>query len=196
MGCCLAQDIRKLAFDGAPTKGCIGIDLEPRFFTISEDLFRDKGRLSARFCRADIFQTDDRLLAELSGSIDVVHASSFFHLFGLPKQRHIALTIAKLVRPLPGSLVLGLQIAAAGEAENIPVFSEEEPTYCHSLATMQALWDDTVQEAGLEEHALVWKVGLKEKLVPENMRIGHFANSKLIEVMWIAELVLRSEAST
>ncbi|MDI1493410.1 MAG: hypothetical protein OHK93_005199 [Ramalina farinacea] len=197
VGCCLAQDIRKLAFDGAPTTNCIGIDLEPGFFTISEALFRDEGCLSARFFQADIFQSDDTLLTDIRGSMDVVHASSFFHLFGLPKQRQVARTIAKVVRPQPGSLVLGLQIAAAGEAETIPVFSEGEPTYCHSLVTMQALWDDTVQEAGLEEqeHALSWKVGLKKKPVPANMRIGHLANPKLIMVMWIAELVLKSSTS-
>ncbi|KAL9600823.1 MAG: hypothetical protein Q9219_002961, partial [cf. Caloplaca sp. 3 TL-2023] len=56
LGCCFAQDIRKLAYDGAPTRNCMGIDLEPRFFAVSEDLFKDRGRLQASLLGADILK--------------------------------------------------------------------------------------------------------------------------------------------
>ena len=123
------------------------------------------------------------------GHTDIVHASSFFHLFGLPKQRLIARTITRLVRHVPDSVVLGLQLAAADNAEALPVFSEDEPTYCHSPATMQALWDDAGKEVGLDEKGLAWRVEMQKKEVPEGMRIGLLANPKLRDVMWVATLV-------
>ena len=189
IGCCFAQDIRRLALDGAPTDKCVGVDLEPGFFALSEALFLDHGRLSARFFSADVFQEEDAVWRSLYGSIDIVHASSFFHLFGLPKQQLIARMISRLVAPVPDSVVLGLQLGAAGEAENISIMNEEHPTYCHSPTSMQALWDGAGREAGLHEQKLAWSVEVRERDVPESMRIGLLVNPKLTEVMWIARLV-------
>lgn len=188
IGCCFGQDIRKLAYDGAPTNRCVAVDLEPRFFPLSEALFLDSGRLSARFVSADVFDTHDAIWAELQGTMDIVHASSFFHLFGLPKQRLIAAAICRLVRPVPGSVALGLQLAAAGEAEDIPILNEEQPTYCHSPATMQSLWDDAAIVSGLDRRGLKWKVDVTKEEKPKQMRVGLLSNPKLVDTFWVATL--------
>jgi len=192
IGCCFGQDIRKLAYDGAPTDRCTAVDLEPGFFPLSEALFLDSGRLSARFVGADILHTDDAIWVELQGTIDIVHASSFFHLFGLPKQRLIAEAICRLVAPVPGSVTLGLQLAAAGEAEEIPVVNEEELTYCHSPATMQALWHDAAGVSGLDGKGLEWKVEVTKQEKPEEMKIGLLSNPKLVDAFWVATLRKKS----
>lgn len=186
IGCCFAQDIRRLSFDGAPTEKCVGVDIEPGFIGLSEELFSDKGRLPARMATADIFEESNPFWTSLHGTFDVVHASSFFHLFGLPKQRQIAHAIARLIRPGPGSIVLGLQLAAAGEAEVIPIINEDEPTYCHSLATMQELWANAGRAAGLEAQGLTWDVKIIDRAIPQAMRIGLLANPKLKEITWVA----------
>ncbi|MCJ1459101.1 hypothetical protein MMC28_009478 [Mycoblastus sanguinarius] len=191
IGCCFAQDIRRLAHDGAPTDNCVGVDLESGFFALSEALFLDRGRLSARFFGADVFCEEDAVWTNLQSSVDIVHASSFFHLFGLPKQRRIARMIARIIKAVPNSVVLGLQLAAAGEAQNIPVVSEEEPTYCHSPATMRALWDDAGRETGLEGKGLRWSVEVRQRKIPESHKIGLLANPKLVEIMWNAKLTAK-----
>ena len=170
------------------------MDIEPGFFAFSNELFRDGDRLTARFLSGDIFRGSDKVWTDMHGRIDIVHATSFFHLFGLPKQRLIARAINRLVRPVPNSVVLGLQIAAAGEAEALPVFSENEPTYCHSPETMQELWDDAGKEASLEEKGLAWNVEMRKKKVPKRMKVGLLVNPKLNEVTWIATIVKKSES--
>ena len=117
---------------------------------------------------------------------DVVHASSFFHLFGLAKQRIIARTIAKILKPKAGSIVLGLQLAAVGEAEEIPIVSEEEPTFCHTQETMQALWAGAGDEVGLGGKFVVETA---PRPVPAGMKIGLLANPKLQEVLWVVKVV-------
>lgn len=186
IGCCFAQDIRQLAHDGAPTQNCIGIDIEQGFFALSEELFRDKEQLAARFRSADIFHEDDEVWTALYDTADIVHASSFFHLFGLAKQRVIARTIAKILKPKAGSIVLGLQLAAVGEAEEIPVVSEEEPTFCHTQETMQALWTEAGEEVGFRGK---FAVETTPRPVPAGMKIGLLANPKLQEVLWAVKVV-------
>lgn len=189
VGCCFAQDIRRLAFDGAPTVNCVGVDLEPGFFGLSDELFLDKGTFSAYLAAADVFEECDPLWARFRGSFDIVHASSFFHLFGLSKQRRAASAIAKLVKPRPGSTVLGLQLAAIGEAEDIPVVNEEKPTYCHSPPSMQELWLRAGEEANFEAEGLTWDVKIRDRSIPQPMRIGLLANPKLREIVWVANVV-------
>ena len=189
IGCCFGQDLRKLAHDGAPTNKCTAVDLEPGFFPLSEDLFLDKGRLSARFVGADVFQTQDPIWLELASSIDIVHASSFFHLFGLGKQRLIAEAICRILRPVPGSVVLGLQLSAAGDAGNIPIVNEEEPSYCHSAETMQKLWDDAGRAAGLRECGLKSNVDLNIMQMPDAMKVGLLANPEIANSMWVVTLM-------
>ena len=176
VGCCFAQDIRRLSFDGVSTENCIGVDIEPGFIELSEELFLDKGRLHARIFTADIFEESNPFWTNLHGNFDIIHASSFFRLFGLPKQRRIAHAITKLIRPVPSSIVLGLQLAASGEAEVIPIVNEDEPTYCHSLSTMQELWADAGREAGLEAQGLTWDVKITGRVMPQAMKIGLLAN--------------------
>ena len=82
---------------------------------------------------------------------------------------------------MAGSIVLGLQLAAVGEAAEVAVVSEEELTYCHSLETMQELWDEAGKDAGFEMKLVVEIV---PRLVPEGMKIGLLANPKLQEMFW------------
>ena len=46
-------------------------------------------------------------LTPLQGHVSAIHASMFFHLFDEEKQRALALRLAGLLSPRPGSMVLG-----------------------------------------------------------------------------------------
>ncbi|KAL9005350.1 MAG: hypothetical protein Q9188_001866 [Gyalolechia gomerana] len=108
LGCCFGQDIRKLAFDGAPSKNLVGCDLNGAFLDLSYELFRDHGRLQTPMLVADIFR-DDGPLTEMEGTMDFVHASLFLHLFNWDKQVEACKQIVKLLKPLPGTTILGRQ---------------------------------------------------------------------------------------
>ena len=152
-------------------------------------MFLDRATFSARLLAADIFDEGETFWKSSRASFDLVHASSFFHLFGLSKQRDVACALAKLVKPRAGSLVLGLQLAAMDEACVVPIVSEVEPTYCHSPETLEDLWLQAGRQAGFEENGLSWRVSVKDRMVPEAMKIGLLANPKIKEIIWTAVVV-------
>ncbi|KAF2234676.1 hypothetical protein EV356DRAFT_501601 [Viridothelium virens] len=54
VGCCLAQDLRKIVYDGVPSENVYGLDRDSRFIELSFDLFLDKESLRSRFVAADL----------------------------------------------------------------------------------------------------------------------------------------------
>lgn len=116
LGCCFGQDIRKLVADGAPGQNLIGCDLHQGFVDLGYDLFRDRDTLASKFIVGDILTSQfdgdqENPFQKLQGKIDIIHASSFFHLFPLAAQLLIAKRLLQLLRPIPGSLILGRQTA-------------------------------------------------------------------------------------
>jgi hypothetical protein len=80
LGCCVAQDLRKLVYDGAPSKNTYGSDLQADFMNIGYDLFLDKDTLGTTFIAADIFDESEKSgLKVLEGTVDIIHAAFFFH---------------------------------------------------------------------------------------------------------------------
>ena len=60
VGCCLGQDLRKLAYDGVPSTRLYGLDRDARFIGLGYELFRDRHRFGAHFANADLMaQTVD-----------------------------------------------------------------------------------------------------------------------------------------
>src|ERR1700710_2957748 len=87
VGCCLAQDLRRMVADGAPTEKLVGLDLEPRFLRLSYDLFADSESYKGQIVAGDILdESADGPVALLGGTIDIAHAASFLHLFDLEGQ--------------------------------------------------------------------------------------------------------------
>jgi hypothetical protein len=68
IGCCFAQDIRKLVHDGAPADSLWGAELVPDFIDLGYELFNDKTSLGANFMVANIFDADGPL-SQLKNSI-------------------------------------------------------------------------------------------------------------------------------
>ena len=109
LGCCFAQDIRKLAYDGVPTENLYACDLEQEFLDLGYDLFRDKSTMKAHFFTANAIG-EDAELDKLQGKIDFVYAASFLHLFAWDDQLEICKRIIKTLKPKKGSLVFGRQL--------------------------------------------------------------------------------------
>lgn len=53
-GCMISPDLRQLAYEGAPTAKMHGFDIEPGFFDIGYDFYRDRDSFKATFFTADV----------------------------------------------------------------------------------------------------------------------------------------------
>ncbi|KAK0785878.1 hypothetical protein LTR38_012182 [Friedmanniomyces endolithicus] len=101
LGCAFAQNLRRLVFDGVPSAQCYGADLRLEFLDLGYELFADRATLESKFIAADVFDEESGL-RELDGKVDIVDASSFFHLFTLAEQKKVARRVLGLLKPRAG----------------------------------------------------------------------------------------------
>lgn len=162
-GCCFAQDLRRLVYDGAPSENLYGTDLLPEFFELGYELFGDRDTLRATLFPADIFGASARLDA-LDGTVDIIHASSFFHLFQLEPQREIARRFVRLLKPKPGSLVLGRHMGneTAGETAQL---RGDGRLFRHDLESWRLMWSEIGRETGTR-----WRVEVGWDMEQERFR--------------------------
>lgn len=118
LGCCFGQDLRKLAFDGAPLERIYGAELRPEFVELSYELFQDAENMKSRLVVGNIFDIPSTGLANLAGKVDIIYSSAFIHLFDLDGQVECCIGIVNLLKPQKGSLAFRRQ---AGRFEPIQV---------------------------------------------------------------------------
>ncbi|SLM36092.1 S-adenosyl-L-methionine-dependent methyltransferase-like [Lasallia pustulata] len=140
LGCCFAQDIRKLVFDGAPSENTWGADLCADFIDLGYDLFLDRETLKTKFLTANIMDPQSAL-KQLDGQIDIVYAGSFFHLFGWDDQVKVAKRVVQLLKPRNGSLVLGRQVGNVRAGE-YPRTSAKGLMWRHDGASLARMWKE------------------------------------------------------
>jgi SAM-dependent methyltransferase len=148
VGCCLAQDLRKLAFDGAPSGSLYGAELLAPYFDLGYDLFRDRHSLEAHFVQADILDDGpDSPLEPLRGSMDVVHLGMVLHVFSWEEQRQALERCVELLRPQRGALIVG---QAVGHAVGKSSPSHEgRYSFKHSDASFKKLFGEIEQRTGV-----------------------------------------------
>ncbi|KAK5130427.1 hypothetical protein LTR08_002126 [Meristemomyces frigidus] len=148
LGCAFAQNIRRLVADGVDSGKCYGADITLDLIGLGYELFQDKETLKSKFIAADIFDADSQL-KELEGTIDIIDASSFFHLFGLEEQKTIARAVMKLMTGRKDSLVVGRQ---AGTVKNglAPNRLGVGNKYWHNIESWRKLWDEVGDEVGVQ----------------------------------------------
>ena len=148
LGCAFAQDIRKLVCDGVDSSKCHGSDLRLNFIDLGYELFRDKETLKSRFFEGDIFDADSAL-KEMHGIVDIICASSFFHLFNWDEQKQAAVQTAKLMKPQAGSLLIGRQVGSSEPGEK-GRSGGKGTRYRHDLETWRKMWKEVGDEVGVE----------------------------------------------
>ena len=116
------------------------------FIDIGYELFRDKETLQSDFIAADVFDAKSSL-RKLEGTVDVINASSFFHLFDRDEQKTIALRISKLLRPVKDSLLVGRQVGneVAGET---PRRDGSGSRWRHNAESWRNLWMEVGSQTG------------------------------------------------
>lgn len=176
VGCGLAQDVRKLVADGAPAAQVRGTDLQAGLMACGHDLFRDaealplsdgmSGIQGKTFVAADFL--DDSTASPLNawqGGVDIVHASMFLHCFELPTQVRACKRIAELLKPKPGSLLLGrsggVSLTAGGPREEevtgplAQIGGVKRTNYLHDVESFKGMWDRVGRETGTRWEAKV-----------------------------------------
>ncbi|KAK0867250.1 hypothetical protein LTR87_014657 [Friedmanniomyces endolithicus] len=147
LGCAFAQNLRRLVADGVPSAQCYGADLRLEFLDLGYELFADRATLESKVIAADIFDEESGL-RELDGKVDIVDASSFFHLFTLAEQKKVAHRVLALLKPRPGSLVVGRQVGNSRPGE-YPRRSGEGTRYRHDVASWRRMWEEVGWERGV-----------------------------------------------
>lgn len=153
LGTCLGQDVRKLIYDGASPAQLYGSDVFPEYEAAGYALWRDQDRFPNHFIPADIFATDGAL-AKTEGTWDVVSIFMFLHVWDLAGQKRACKRILRLLKPQPGSFIIGGQTGSVSprEFQLRPPFvapGEVKTVYRHSTETFRKMWT----EVGTEESA-------------------------------------------
>lgn len=138
MACCFGQTIRQLVAGGAPSENIYGSDLQSGFIELGYKLFKDQGKLQTEFLVADIFDPSSALTT-VKGEVDIIFAGSFFHLWGYEKQIEVSKAVAGLLRPVPGSMILGRQIGAITAIERT---SATGTMYRHNVESFRRMWEE------------------------------------------------------
>ncbi|KAG6899164.1 hypothetical protein C0993_012724 [Termitomyces sp. T159_Od127] len=87
-------------------------------------------------------------LAPLQGRLNVVYASSFFHLFDEAKQLQLARQLATLLSTAPGSMIFGSHRGEQEKGLSTVPHSSRRSMFCHSPETWKELWDGQVFKKG------------------------------------------------
>lgn len=165
LGCAFAQDLRRLVADGVDSSRCYGTDLRLDFLELGYELFRDRETLRSKFIAADVLEEggdaegkENPLMRELEGKVDIINASSFFHLFTLEQQKVAARVVVRLLKPRKGSLLLGRQKASA-VAGNTTGRSQVAKKFWHSEESWKGFWREIGEEVGAEFEVEVRMLG-------------------------------------
>ncbi|KAI1473634.1 hypothetical protein F4774DRAFT_415635 [Daldinia eschscholtzii] len=153
VGCCVGQVLRQLAFDGVDSSRLYGTDLEPRFLDAGYDLFKDQNKLKATFVAGDMLShsgqngEDDGKLKVLYGKMNIIHATSFFHLFTWEDQVRAASKMVKFLNADdPDVMIFGRQVGTTtpGDREG----ARKSKRFLHNATSWQELWDEVGKETG------------------------------------------------
>lgn len=168
LGCCFGQDIRRLVADGVPDKALIGCDLHQGFLDLGYDLFKDKDKLQSEFITADVFESESKL-TQLDGSIDIIHASSFFHLFGYEGQKKIARRVVRLLKPKKDSLLVGRQVGNVKSHEEESAASGSGNMFLQNVESWKQMWKEIGEETGTQWEVKAtledWRMAADKKIV-------------------------------
>ncbi|KAM5539468.1 hypothetical protein V8D89_006920 [Ganoderma adspersum] len=205
IGCCFGYDLRKAIYDGFPKETSIASDLHPEFWELGHKLFKTTPEtFPIPFIQGDAFDSafleplapftadnpprDPRpdlstltSLNPLRGHVSAIHASAFFHLFEEERQVELARSLACLLSPEPGSMLLG----AHRGLEHAGVRREEKhgnsqvvKLFGHSPESWKELWDGKIFEKGTVKVEAI----LNEVKRPEVTKVS--ADTKFYFLWW------------
>ncbi|KAK3942834.1 hypothetical protein QBC46DRAFT_339087 [Diplogelasinospora grovesii] len=144
LGCCFGQDIRKLFIDGVQPSQLVGLDLVPEFNKLSYDLFQDVHRLQFEFHARDIMD-DGADWGPLERRFDVLHLTSFLHIWNWTGQVKAASRVASFAKP--GSVLIGSGMGSRVGGE-FPNLERTGTNFRQSEESFRKLWLEVGEKTG------------------------------------------------
>ncbi|KAF4230461.1 hypothetical protein CNMCM8980_002684 [Aspergillus fumigatiaffinis] len=160
MGCAFGQELRQLVGYPFSSPLCmLYIQGTKRrgLWDIGCDLFRTRSSLKSRFFASNLLDSNSDTVAELTGKVDIIFASLFFHIFSWNQQITIAKHALQMLTPKPGSMIVGRN--AAYVKRTTPPLPEESTTksFHYDLASWNLLWDVVQKETGMRFRMETWE---------------------------------------
>jgi len=149
IGCCFAQDLRKLVYDGAPSTNLYGVELQKEFLELGYDLFLDRDTFDGKFFVADVFDLTGPL-KELEGKIDMIHVGMFLHLFDWKDQVKICERIVASMKSRKGGLVVGRQIGHLEGLEGPQASFQGGTIFRHNAESFERMWKEVGEKTRSE----------------------------------------------
>ncbi|KAJ5384779.1 hypothetical protein N7517_002690 [Penicillium concentricum] len=188
-GCCLGQELRFLANREIPDSQLFDCDIEQVFVDLGYRLFRDRGHLDATFVVGDMAAVSGQdgachLEGRLGGKINIVFASSLFHLWDYETQVRAAVRLVRLCCSQTGVMITGRQMGGvlAGHHE-LKGIEDGAMQYRHNIESMKGFWWD-VGEATATRWTLEAGFYFAEEL--EQTKNSPSADSNLRMIWWCA----------
>ncbi|KAJ5591913.1 uncharacterized protein N7459_002282 [Penicillium hispanicum] len=146
-GCCFGQEIRHLADQGIPGTQLMGCDIEAAFFDLGYQLFRDRDSLGATFASGDFLSEkcldpSTEVSQRLAGKVDIVFASSLFHLWKYESQLRAATNLVRLCRDKPGVMLVGRQLGSLLAGHYSLKDVGKGSNYRHNMESLKGFWYD------------------------------------------------------
>ncbi|CAK3916140.1 Hypothetical predicted protein [Lecanosticta acicola] len=154
--CMVAPDLRKLAYDGAPTGEMYGFDVESEFFDIGFDLYKDRATWRGKFFPADALRPfQETELGTLVGKLDIVWCAKFIHIFDREGQIEMMVKLVSLLKPEKGSLFVGSQNGFPG-GMTVPVADDQKfvgmsgEIFLGDTGDMEEMWAEVARRTGTQ----------------------------------------------
>ena len=186
LGTCVGQDVRKLVYDGVPLECAYGSDLFKGYEDVGYALFRDQEKMKGHFIQSNIFDnSSDAPLVKTRGTWDVVNINMFLHGFVWDEQVSACKYILKLLKPQPGSVVMGIQSGTtkSGVVTLGPPFLSggmKKDVFVHDTDSFRKMWEEVAESEGIE---LKIDVGYQQRIelgkdeAGQPKRVGFFPNT-------------------
>jgi hypothetical protein len=139
----------------------VGLDLVPGFDDLGKQLFRDGGgKLEYDFYARDVLDDEGQDWAPLEGRFDVLHITSFLHIWNWDKQVRAAVRLVKLAKKKTGTTFIGsgLGTTVAGEWPNL---EGDGTNYRQSEESWARFWKEVGEQTGT-----AWDVDCHVKKMP------------------------------
>jgi SAM-dependent methyltransferase len=145
VGCCFAQDLRKLAYDGAPSESLYGLEIQSEFIDLGYEFFGDRDSFRGRFINADLLDRENVEVKEVEGTFGVVQLGMVLHIWDLEGQTRACERVVELLRDEKGVLVVGQSVGNV-EAKEAP--GRGKKIYKHDVGSFERMWAEVGRRTG------------------------------------------------
>ncbi|KAH8897531.1 hypothetical protein GQ53DRAFT_791942 [Thozetella sp. PMI_491] len=149
VGCCFAQDLRKLVHDGANSANLYGLEKQAEFIDLAFDFFGDRDSFQGKFVAADIFDRENETIKAVQedGGFNFVQLGMILHIWDMEGQIKACERVVELLAPKPGSLIVGQSV---GHTTGIETPGKSGKIFKQSAETFKAMWEEVGRRTGTQ----------------------------------------------